>query len=448
MLLRFVDQIQASGGPAPATLLDLNNGSPWNVYEWDAAPPALRVNGLESFAADGSVTAGEAFSDRTISVVLDGQAASADAIAAGFQTLVRFLSAPNWLMFQPPGFSSPVFFRTKRCSPTALEEFRLLVERNRQVTLAIPAEPFAYGGQVAGVVAVGNDPTATDGMRFTMPAVKGDVPAPLNLSCTHSVASESVDLRMVASASGFWQSAASMSPGTTVSDASAIGGSLSRYTWTAGSGGAQGIGVGFIPGVPQGEYRVLARVRATGPVKVGMLTPDSIGWEQPPAWVKVPTEWSWIDLGVRRFPRGTLRDTVWTPVIAPPAQAFGLVTEVTSAAAGQLDLDHVVVVPAPGKDRDTATTLYARPIRDNDSKTVMLASGDSNQVVTTTTGLGQAYVQMMTSGGLPEVVPNRTNTITLARVRNNSTATAADSKTETCNIIWSYHPRYLYLRGD
>lgn len=448
MLLRFVDQIQTSGGPAPTVLLDLNNGSPWNVYDWDAAPPVLRVNGLDSFAADGSVTAGEAFSDRTISAVLDGQAASADAIAAAFQTLVRFLSAPNWLLFQPPGFTSPVFFRTKRCSPAALEEFRLLVERNRQVTLAIPAEPFAYGGQVAGAATVGNDPTATDGMRFTMPTVKGDVAAPLNLSCTHSVASESVDLRMVASASGFWQSMAYMSPGTTVSDASAIGGSLSRYTWTAGSGGVQEIGSGFIDDVSQGEYRVLARVRATSPVKVGMLTPHQTGWDQPPAWVNVPSEWSWIDLGVRRFPRGTMRDTAWTPAITAAAQEFGLVTEVTSAAAGQLDLDHVVVVPAPGADRDTATTLYARPIRDDDSKTVLLASGDSNQVVTSTTGLGQARVQMMASGGLPEVVPNRTNTITLARVRNNSITTVADDKTETCSVIWSYHPRYLYLRGD
>ena len=444
----FVDRIQAAGGPTPTVLLDLNDGAPWNVYDWDAPPPELRVNTAESWLSDGSTTTGEAFSDRVLTLVLDGQAASADGIAVAFQALVGVLSAPAILRYSPPGSTKPVYFRTKRCSPKSLEEFRLLAERNRQVTLEIPADPFAYGQQIAGTVTVTNDPTAVNGMRFELPAIVGDVAAPLNTLTDHSKRLDESSLMLVTSA-GRWLSPSGITGDasgsgfvfSTLSDATAIGGDYVRAEWVGDAVATKPVQP--TPVAKAGEYRVLVRGRTSNRAN---FTISFAG-----RTFRLPPTWGWVDLGIARFPVGAMRDTPWTPVADVDLDAL-FVFE--AGGSGTADIDSVLFIPSPGADRETATSLLiSRGIATSVATRYLGISGDSQQVGLSFTSdlFGGGGAGAPTAGGLPVVVPGRPNYIFFASLSNDRTAILAGAEieylTSTIDVIWSYHPRYLYMRG-
>lgn len=156
--LAFVDSISASAN----IRLSLQQGTagPWNLRDGSRFdPPPLKRSIPQSLLADGGTPTNAVYDNRTIVLVLQpmqgGKFMTADPAAAQIQLLLRELDRPyNYLRYQA-GTSSPVFFKTFRSGPDALEFGPL----SREVTVTLLAEPFAYGlEETLSPVTVYNDP--------------------------------------------------------------------------------------------------------------------------------------------------------------------------------------------------------------------------------------------------------------------------------------------------
>lgn len=173
---RFVDSIAA----APTLRFDLNTTDVrLQRKSCDFSPPPLKTRNGETLLRDGSPITASAYGNRVIGLTILFTHSTEAARATALNTLNRELDrATNILMWQPDGASAPVFFRTYR-SP----DYGLQVKQDRtgswQITLALRAEPFAFGLMVdAGTFTVDNDPAAgTNPGHFDVTAVPGDVEA-------------------------------------------------------------------------------------------------------------------------------------------------------------------------------------------------------------------------------------------------------------------------------
>lgn len=444
MSWKFVDSISAS----PTTLLDLHNGAPFYVAEWAAPPPAVR--GSSGVSSDGSIEPSTSFEDRTLQVLLDMQSVDADAVAVAFQALAKMLLAPRWLRYLPPTATKPVFFRTRACTPAEIEEFRLIAVRNKQVRIDLPAEPFGYGLAVTDEVVVNNDPTnATNGMRFTIADVKGDVPAPLRLDLSVTSGWLAIPKAFMIQAGTYGQlhnAAAAWVPPpaaptdvTTVNDSSAIGGTKSVLA--AGSSPAYGnVDLTFADVTP-GDYRVLLRFTSPAGARRACLMQRVGSYELNPTGLQPITyqsgQFSWVDLGVVRLPFSTRRATEWD---APAASSATIRAVFERSTTDALTIDHAVLVPVPGGDRSVGRFLQASTPTDAELSAVV--DGRSEQVWSHISD-GRDMLWSLSGGGFPQVVPGVPNQIVLAYA-----PAVYNPRTMPTTVAWSYNPRYLYLRGD
>ncbi|MEV4767807.1 carbohydrate binding domain-containing protein [Micromonospora humida] len=151
--LQFVEGVAA----APVVRLDVNAPG-WTIREADFGMPQLNRATVSTLLADGDRYPAAAYGNRTLTLALRYDGASADDAAAQLQRLYRELDRPTNVLLYRPGTSAPVFFRTFRAGPSDVvwDPF------TRQVRAAIPAEPFAVGPrETLPQVTVGNDPTET-----------------------------------------------------------------------------------------------------------------------------------------------------------------------------------------------------------------------------------------------------------------------------------------------
>jgi len=471
---RFVSEISADA----STVLNLHDGAPFWVSSWDAPPPDMIVSSAQSALVDGSLRTAESFGDRILTLRVDLQTASADLTAAAFQRLARALLAPQWLRFQPPSSSRPVFFRTKPCTPAQVEEYRLLAERNKEIQIEIPADPWAHGLKESASLSLPNDPVDS-GMRFTLPAAKGDVPAPLRLECQFHSPTERVLIG--SSPTGIVQGVPAWLPPNSpeffnglasgwtieyVTDSSATG--ELRHAAKVRTQGADGwlavpARVTF-PQVTPGDYRVLVRMRMTRPSGDVPSTGDYIvrGFTALPDWPGATWSdaywnlyeqrpipwgngfWQWVDLGVMRLPGRSRMASVFDA--APKADAkVRFLVNVSGLAPSQIaevSLDHAVLVPAPGADGADGRLMVA-------AWNLGSVSAQSNLTISEESGAytdvdGGASLGWSALGGFPRALPGRATTITVVPRLNQG----GDSKSVSTKITWSYFPRYLYLRGD
>lgn len=142
--LAFVDTISATA-TVRLSLQNFTQG-PFNLRDGSRFdPPPLRRAIPQSLLADGGVPAAAAYDNRTIVLQLQpmasGSVMAADPAATLLQSLMRELDRPSNILRYQAGTSTPVFFRTYRSGPDAIEFGPL----NREITVTLLAEPFAYG---------------------------------------------------------------------------------------------------------------------------------------------------------------------------------------------------------------------------------------------------------------------------------------------------------------
>jgi hypothetical protein len=97
----------------------------------------------------------------------------------------------NWLLFQFSAFSQPVWFKTYRTAPDALDFEQVDDTDDASSNLwglgvQLAAEPFAYGERVTlPTLTVTNDPAAaTNPCMAVLPEILGDAPAPARFEMT------------------------------------------------------------------------------------------------------------------------------------------------------------------------------------------------------------------------------------------------------------------------
>lgn len=443
-VIQIVDAISAS----PTVLLDLNNESPLGVSAFDAPPPQLVRNLLQTQARDGATDAGSVYGDRVIDIDIDHYAASQDLSASTFQTLARLLSDPRgqWLKYQPNGATKPVFFRLRRGDITAIAALNASAAL-KEIHLTLPAEPFAYGLAVQGsVAAIANDPTAgTNPMRYAFPAVEGDVATPVQLLFP-DVSGSRFDRGMISMCSGPSAPAAtiySSTPSTSAvagwafaanfADATAVGGTTARFTKSSGTL-SQSAFMSFNP-VPPGDYRVVARMRTpvAVTVKLEQTFASSILNTASVNLVAFAGQWVWRDFGVFHLPSSKQRNKIPGLSDAAAALASFTLTLSTAAASGDIDFDVAILVPA-GLDDDAASSLLLTG----------LAAANSTFVDGIEGRFEIAGSPAPMAGGFPTLTPGVPNVMTIVlKALSNG---ADGGKTQTATLTWLYYPRYLHVR--
>jgi hypothetical protein len=141
--LAFVQSIPVTGA-APTTVLDLNDGTWCMSGESTFPPPELDWAEVSTLLVDGEEYPASAYRNRVLNLVLSVQAASTDDLATQLQLLFRQLNKPrNYLRYQPKT-TGAVYFRTHRVSADTVR-FITRAQNRATVSIAIPADPFAYG---------------------------------------------------------------------------------------------------------------------------------------------------------------------------------------------------------------------------------------------------------------------------------------------------------------
>lgn len=272
-LVQFVDSIVAS----PTVRLDLCSGA-WILQpSSDLSPPGLRRAVASTLLADGAVIPASAYDNRVLRLVLrlKDATASSDTSAQQVQKIARELNRATNILRWQPGTTTPVFFRTLRAEFDALYWDPV----QKQCTVTIPAEPFAYGlQQTPSPITVSNDPAAgAAGCFFDVTNVFGDVDTPLFLTRPVTNCGEqslfAVRRRGTPSAMPFLLQAESMTQGTdTTTQAnsgtfSGAGNNYSRSTFATGTMTTRLSTLKFPAAASvdaRGQYRVFARVRKNG----------------------------------------------------------------------------------------------------------------------------------------------------------------------------------------
>lgn len=455
--LSFVESIAAD----PVVLIDLDD-APLRLESWQAPPPRVRRSVASSNMVDGGVDTAVSFELRELTATLTVDAADEDEAAAVLSAIGRALSAPRWLRYQA-GTSEAVFFRTRVCAPDEIDEFGLTNPGIKRITLVIPADPFAYGLPESGTATIVNDPTQPNGMRFTIPSVKGDAPSPLRLELTPESgvdfarfcagvttdvtgirsATVSVDVASPPFPVDQWEVVEQSRSGT-------VTGTFLRLAAT-NLGASLGLSASF-PAIRPGDYRVFIRALTdqTGAADL-RVTGDSRSpeWPQEHAFTaSAPIKgkasvigseqfyaWEWVDCGVVRLPGGSQ-----FAVNEGSSEAVGDGTvRVLIRQTGGLwvGVDHMLVVPTPGADGASGTfgryraTYTWHPVLAH----VLASEQDAYAQVTD----GGEYVGQA-DGGFPRVTPGVPNLVSV--LANSNELSAA------CTATYSYAPRYLYLRGD
>lgn len=318
--LAFVDTIASS----PTTRLDLNDMTNWTVLSGTKfEPPGVKRAVVSTLMYDGSQYPASAYEDRVLTLVLQITSTNADTAATQLQALARELDRETNFLRYKPSSTNPVFFRTKRSNLTEV----VYDEDNKQATVQVLAEPFAYGLVTTALNAatVTNNPaTVTRGMFFDLEDVKGDVETPLWLQFDTSTGNDVTvissrrwgDVTLVP----FVQQAEGMTAldaDTTLQANSGVysgaGQNFYRTTFATTPGIAGRLGITLparFPGTQaesRGTYRLFARVSKT--VSTTLIdirfqygsTNAIIG-----AWKSVPetTNKIWVDLGQLTVPVG------------------------------------------------------------------------------------------------------------------------------------------------
>lgn len=467
----LVMQFVAASTLAAATRLDLNGGPggtpPVKTLRDGTdlgAPPLERVT-ASPVDRDGDTPTHSRYGSRTLTLALRVYG-TAQTFAAFISDLTRELDREsNWLKWQPGDAPAPVFFPTWRTDISRVDFTNAGVGNNKwDIEVAILAAPFALGPVVTGsAVTVNNDPAAASNpLGFSLPAIKGDVAAPLNLQfSTASMQAAGATVLLSAHTSPaatarviLQAESATRYTDTTLAGVtdSALSGSGNNYVRTSFATPEMVDRFGFPAlNIRFGSYKVLARLKKSTAGDVfdvrRAFYNTSGGTPFYGRTVRYGATSStgphWLDLGTVALPAGP----------TPPGVASGVVGDVRVQASrisgsGTLDSDCVVLVPVELPDNPrprTSLTWFAR----GDNALVVGYNSDDDEVWTQQGGTVYGYAEAERGGSLPMVYPGYDNHVALVRhvgIRAGASGTVpSDTKTWTSTVTWSYQPRWLYV---
>lgn len=457
--------------PNPAT------GPAKKVTEFDPGVPTL----------EGEPDAvGQQWGFRSPSITHTIKGTKAQAMAALSAVSREQLRRTNWLLFQPSAATQPVWFRTFRTGyqPITLDQVFVRVDGGGTVPLpdtwkiVVPlvADAFVYGARINAVVGatLTMNSTATNPMRYVLPAIKGDAPTGLRVTVTSPPVSGAprpeswllgciagdasmVDVfNEIGTADGF-----TAGTGTAAAAASAAysGGSYRAVTIGAATPNLLERLSGQHTGLIAGRYKVLLRAELDGTVAgktylLQYVQKNSITLAEYPGLsvsITVPASQvfqGWADVGDFTFPLGNAPAPSGIASLFPPP--FGLRIGTSDGSAGTARIDAFKFIPVDGNNivsakilKTTYTISVLRTsIYDTDLESIW-------QVDTTPAFLEAASYN---AGAFPVADPaaalNVLHLIPLVTMPPTLGATGYHtSAATTATLDVSYHPRYLYV-GD
>jgi hypothetical protein len=466
MQLKFVASIAAS----PTVRLDLHNtqaliarqgNATWHVDKGRSfPPPPMRRASTSTMLLDGERPSQTSYGNRTLHIPLVLRAPTADAQATAIHNLVTELNRPNnILMWLPDKATSPVFFRTYRHSPDDLVD---QLYNYRQVTLDIPAEPFAYGPRVdLGAFTVNNDPAAAGGLFFDVSSVKGDVETPLIVrSPADKVYDATLKTSLFASrrrgtpsSAPFLQQAEGCTLGTNASlpgNDAAMSGASSNYARITPGTTANSLRL-TLPAPTsntdlRGVYRLLARYRKSVSGDVWTCQAKWAAATISNTAVTLPsgTALRYVDLGMVQFPAGA--DPIYDGYSNTEIAVSGTTTEFwagRTSGSGNLDIDFFLYMPAD----DTTCYVQWQSVNDSAQEAVLDGARKMVYLFDSSDRVYNLLPSPIPGAGFPMVAPGQTNRIFFVRDIG-STATTADTIGASTALTVSYYPRYLYARFD
>jgi hypothetical protein len=467
--LAFVDSITS----APTVRLSLHQGTrgPWNMRDATRFdPPPLRRAIPQTLLNDGAAPASAAYDNRTVVLKLqllnNFRQMDADPAATQLQALMRELDRPTNILRLIPGTTAPVFFRTYRSGPDGIDYDPV----NREVTVSLLAEPFAYGlEEVLSAVVVNNNPAAgSNGLFLDITAPKGDVETPLFLTVSNGVVATgrrrsalAVRRRGTPSATPFFLQAESMTLAANVTlpgnDAgmSGSGSNYARISYTGTTALTQRLSTGTRhPSTAstdaRGIYRVFARIRQNTGADVHTMR---LRWggadvQITNTTVAVPVDTGpsaptikMIDLGLVQIPAGA--DPVERGLSGVELVTEGVFLAVDAgrtSGSGTLDVDYLLLLPV-----DDRTMYVDWPA--SATVTDFFVHGGAQPEVYARNASGQiTSTQAITIAGTGLMItPNVTNRVFFHRDVGTGTSVAGtgDSVSATTTLTPSYYPRYL-----
>ena len=467
LICKFVDSIAS----VPTTRLDINDGTTWTVTKFEPGLPRLRRAASANAMSHGIFVSSSTYDARRLMITLVLNAATADANGTEIQKLARELDrTDNYLMYQPNGFTKPVFFRTLRSDFAQLEQF--VGSTAYQGTIEVLAEPFALGLKEAiGPVTVNNDPAAgSNGLFVDATGVIGDVAAPaVIVDTTMAPASLILGVRQTGTPSDliFFKQAESCSLFTDTTnpgggpDAAMSGAGVNnfvrcsfatatlikRLTWVVSSDAttvAQRLAM-------RGRYNVLAIVRRSDATSVIRMAASNVATVNDAVTVPLSTARQIVSLGlVSLSVEPTSNGAVGYATDLPVKPRDLQIHMARDSGAGTIDVDFLMLLPA-----DSATMFVSGHIVAGDDAASDLVIDSMQSAVISIDDAGDPFTTGVVNdfytskvGGFPQVVPNQTNRFYLL------TASSADStkpftthtKSGTQAVTVNYWPRYLFVR--
>lgn len=466
-VIQFVNSITAS----PTVRLDLNNTATREILlakeGIDLSPPPLRRTVISTMMADGDYVPAAAYGNRTLKIPILVRGASADAVANTLQTLARELARPNNILkVQLDGATSPTFFQTFAAPDYVFSMLRLQLVANTHVMLEIPATPFGIGlKETISAVTVNDDPAnGTNGMKWDITGVKGDVETPVTMTLATGDLYDSTDpisvlavrrRGTVANVPFVLQGEAmDLSTDTTLPGTDALmSGSGSSYARTSFGSNATLTRRVYLDPFPtsasvdnRGTYRVLACVRrssASGSIGVQLgYTSGTAGILVQNDYVETPLTVNrcHIDLGLISFPTGA--DPVYDGYSNVEMLVRGRYIELRVgrfSGSSNFDIDYLLFVPA---DDQLALIDWGDAIITTNE---FVIDGIHELIYTQNVSLDQVYGSKpsVLAGGYPMISPGVTNRFFFVRRAGRGAPTA---KTATTAIEVSYWPKYLTVR--
>lgn len=457
---QFVDQPVAS----PTVLLDMNNGSTTRVEKPGPQTPTPQLN--RSFASnamtDGGILSSASYQNRELKFTVWLNGANLSAKISQLDALKAQLAKPsNLIMYVPPGWSFPVFFRTFRSDDYVVDNGGGVGGAEWRVNCNVIAEPFAIGARrdLTQVTVTNNPASGTNPILWDMTGIAGDSPTPafVKVGTALAVADPVIlaqrTVNQPTTVTAFAQAeAGTMGTDTTTqaNDANMSGASnnFTRTTFTTASLTTRvtvTLPTATAPEALRGRYRVFVRVRtsATGSNFTLRYVQNAGGND----FVNGPitsfdslanTAFRHIDLGVIDVPTAGPYPTT----IGYSALSAQMVTQALAIQAGRnsgtatIDMDYVYLMPA-----DERLCVAARNTTQASSSLIIdgpneMAYGQpsgatpfgSTRTVDNAGGLAFLF------GGAPMLVPNVTNRWHLIR------GSSANSVTSTVDV--SYWPRW------
>lgn len=366
----FVDQPVAS----PTVLLDMNNGSTTRVLDPGPQTPTPPLN--RSFASnamtDGGILSAASYQNRELKFTVWLNGATQSAKISQLDALKAQLAKPsNLIMYVPPGWSFPVFFRTFRSDDYVVDNGGGVAGAEWRVSCDVLAEPFAIGARrdLTQVTVTNNPASGTNPIFWDMASIAGDSPTPafvkigtaLAVADPVILAQRTVNQPTTVTCFAQCEAGTMGTDTTTQANDTAMSGSSNNFTRTTFTTASLTTRVtvtvptATAPEALRGRYRVFVRVRtsATGSNFTLRYAQNAGGTD----FVNGPitsldslanTVFRHVDLGVVEFPTAGPYPTT----IGYSGLSAQMVTQTLAIQAGRnsgtatLDMDYVYLMPA------------------------------------------------------------------------------------------------------